>query len=234
MAEAFVDRVAVRDGDRALDVGCGPGALLAALGRRLGAENVAGIDRSEPFVQMAKERVRGAEVRLGAAEALPFGDRSFNVVVSQLVLNFMSDARAGVREMRRVSRRTVASCVWDYSGEMHMLRAFWDAACELDHDAPDEGRVMRWCTPGELEELWTSAGLRDVEVDELVVAASYEDFADYWAPFPTGLAPSGSYCASLAPAGQEALRQAVFRRLGSPEGAFELTARAWLAVGHVG
>jgi SAM-dependent methyltransferase len=192
LAEAFVDRLAVRDADRALDIGCGPGAVLAALARRLGPEKVAGIDRSEPFVEMAKERVRGADVRLGAAETLPFGDRSFDVVVSQLVLNFMSDARAGVREMRRVSRGTVASCVWDYAGEMHMLRIFWDAACELDPEAPDEGRTMRWCTPAELEELWTSTGLRDVEVDELVVAARYEDFADYWAPFPTGLAPSGS------------------------------------------
>ena len=92
---------------------------------------------------------------------------------------------------------------------------------------------MRWCTPGELKEPWTSTGLRAVEVDELVVAASYEDFADYWAPFPTGIAPSGSYSASLAPASQDALRLAVFRRLGSPEGPFELSARAWLAVGHV-
>jgi SAM-dependent methyltransferase len=182
LAEVLVDRAAVRDGDRALDVGCGPGAVLAALARRLGAEKVAGIDRSEPFVEMAKERVRGADVRLGAA---------------------------------------------------HMLRAFWDAASELDPEAPDEGRVMRWCTPGELKEPWTSTGLRDVEVGELVVAASYEDFADYWAPFPTGIAPSGSDCASLAPASQDALRLAVFRRLGSPEGPFELTARAWLAVGHV-
>jgi hypothetical protein len=181
---------------------------------------------------MARKRVPDADIRLGGAEALPFDDRSFDVVLSQLVVNFMRDARAGVREMRRTARRTVASCVWDYAGEMKMLRAYWDAACELDPEAPDE-RNMKWCTPRELEELWTGAGLREVKVDQLVVAASYEDFSDFWAPFPSGIGPAGAYCASLAPPRQDALRQAVFSKLGSPDGPFDLTARAWVAVGQV-
>src|SRR5689334_19925514 len=109
----------------------------------------------------------------------------------------MTDAEAGVTEMRRVARRTVASCVWDYAGEMTMLRAFWDAALELDPQAPDEGRTMRYCTPHELRTLWMDTGLRDVETEALVVHAEYDDFEDYWWPFPTGIAPSGAYCASL-------------------------------------
>jgi SAM-dependent methyltransferase len=233
LAEALVDKAGVRRDDHALDVGCGPGAALEVLARRLGAERVAGIDTSKPFVEMARKRVPDANVQLGAAEALPFGDRSFDVVVSQLVVNFMSDARAGVSEMRRTARRTVASCVWDYAGEMKMLRAFWDAASALDPEAPDEGRVMQWCTPQEMEELWGGAGLRDVEVGELVVQAGYEDFTDLWTPFLAGIGPAGAYCASLEPAGQDALRQEMFRRLGSPDGPFDLTARAWVAVGQV-
>ncbi|HEY8635194.1 MAG TPA: methyltransferase domain-containing protein [Candidatus Dormibacteraeota bacterium] len=232
LAEALVDRAGVRQGDSALDVGCGPGAALETLARRVGAENVAGIDPSKPFVEMAMSRVPGADVRLGAAEALPFDDRSFDVVLSQLVINFMRDARAGVSEMHRTARRTVASCVWDYAGEMTMLRTFWDAARELDPDAPDE-RDMRWCTPEELEELWVGARLHDVNVDQLVVAASYEDFSDFWAPFPSGIGPAGTYCASLAPDRQDVLRLSVFRKLGSPDGPFDLTARAWVAVGQV-
>jgi SAM-dependent methyltransferase len=232
LAAALVERVGLRDGDRALDVGCGPGAALAALADRLGAERVAGVEPSEPFAEMARKGVPSAEVRAGTAEALPFADGSFDVVVSQLVVNFMTDAPRGVGEMRRVACRTVASCVWDYAGEMRMLRVFWDAAHEVDPDAPDEGRMMRWCSPEELEMLWTDAGLREVEVDELVVAARYESFADYWAPFPSGLAPSGAYCASLSPDRQEALRQACFSRLGEPRGPFELTARAWVVLGQ--
>jgi hypothetical protein len=156
------------------------------------------------------------------------------VVLSQLVVNFMTDARRGVQEMARVARRTVASCVWDYRGEMTMLRAFWDAALELDPDAPDEGSTMRWATAAELSQLWAEAGLRSVEVDALVVAARYEGFDDYWAPFPAGIGPTGAYCASLSPPQQEALREGCRRRLGDPSGPFELSARAWVAIGQVG
>jgi SAM-dependent methyltransferase len=234
LARAMIERVGLEDGDRALDVGCGPGALLAALADRLGADHVAGVEPSPPFAEMARQRVPGAEVRGGSAEELSSADRTFDVVLSQLVVNFMTDARRGVQEMTRVARRTVASCVWDYRGEMTMLRAFWDAALELDPDAPDEGRTMRWATPAELEDLWWGASLRSVNVDALVVAAKYDGFDDFWAPFPAGIGPTGASCASLPPSQQAALREACRRRLQNPTGPFELTARAWLAIGQVG
>ena len=173
-------------------------------------------------------------MRVGSAESLPFADGEFDVALSQLVVNFMGDAVRGVSEMARVARRTVASCVWDYAGEMWMLRHFFDAALESDPDAPDEGRTMRYCSPAELEALWRAAGLHDVETDALVVEASYADFDDYWYPFPYGVAPSGAYAASLTPERREELRAAVFRRLGEPAGPFTLTARAWFVRGTTG
>jgi hypothetical protein len=72
-----------------------------------------------------------------------------------------------------------------------------------------------------------------VETTALLVEARYVDFDDYWAPFPTGLGPSGAYCASLDEDHRAALRTACFRRLGSPRGAFELSARAWFVRGAV-
>jgi SAM-dependent methyltransferase len=233
LSTAHADAAGLGAGDRALDVGCGPGVLLAELARRLGTDHVAGADPSEPFVEAARRAVPGADVRVASAERLPFDSGAFDLVLSQLVVNFMSDAEAGVAEMARVARRAVTSCVWDYAGEMTMLRAFWDAARELDPDAPDEGETMRFGTPDELRELWTRAGLHDVETQALVVSAAYDDFEDYWAPFTTGLAPTGAYCVSLEPPQQAALRDACFRRLGSPAGAFMLTARAWLVRGGV-
>jgi hypothetical protein len=114
-----------------------------------------------------------------------------------------------------------------------MLRAFWDAALELDPEAPDEGAVMRFCTPAELAALWSGAKLRDVVTGELVVHGDYVDFDDYWSPFPAGIAPSGAYCVSLEPDRQEALRESCFRRLGSPKGPFRLSARAWFVRGEI-
>jgi ubiquinone/menaquinone biosynthesis C-methylase UbiE len=225
----------VKAGERALDVGCGPGVLTRILADVLGAENVAAVDPSEPFVAACRTRVPGADVRVASSESLPFEGAVFDVVLSQLVVNFLDDPQAGLREMRRVTRPggRVSAAVWDYANGMTMLRAFWDAALELDPDAPDEGRTMRFCRRGELAELFQRGGLAEVESGELAATAEYEDFDDYWAPFPTGLAPSGAYCASLGPDEQAVLREACFRRLGSPAGPFRLTARAWYAVGFV-
>jgi SAM-dependent methyltransferase len=233
LCAAHADAANVGAGETALDVGCGPGVLLIELARRLGPKRVAGVDPSAPFVEAARAMVPDADVRLAAAEELPFADGSFDVVLSQLVVNCMSDAETGVAEMRRVARRGVTSCVWDYAGEMTMLRAFWDAALELDPAAPDEGRTMRHSSPEELAALWAAAGLHDVETRALVVEAAYDDFDDYWCPFPVGIAPSGAYCASLDEDARAALREACFRRLGSPTGPFTLSARAWFVQGTV-
>jgi SAM-dependent methyltransferase len=233
LSVAHADGARLRAGDRALDVGCGPGVLLAELAHRLGADRVAGVDPSRPFAQAARAAVPRADVRPVSAEQLPFEDEAFDVALSQLVVNFMQDAEAGVAEMRRIARRTVTSCVWDYAGEMTMLRAFWDAALELDPGAPDEGRTMRYCTPAELTALWEGAGLKEVETEALVIEGRYADFDDYWSPFPSGIAPSGAYCASLDDDARAALREACFRRLGWPRGPFSLTARAWFVRGAV-
>jgi SAM-dependent methyltransferase len=180
----------------------------------------------------------GVDVVEAGAEALPFADGAFDAALSQLVVNFMRDGEAGVREMARVTRPggIVASCVWDYSGEMTLLRAFWDAAREIDPErgaAADEGVVMRWCAEGELAELWRAAGLGSVRFGSLVASAKYADFEDLWSPLPTGVGPAGAFCKSLEDDDRAALRDAFRRRLGVGDGPFELTASAWSVVGRV-
>ncbi|HET6449055.1 MAG TPA: class I SAM-dependent methyltransferase [Conexibacter sp.] len=238
LAEELVAFAGVAPGMRALDVGCGPGALTAALAQRLGAAAVCGVDPSQPFAQACRARVLGADVVVAAAEQLPFADDAFDAVLSQLAVNFMDDALVGVRELVRVARPggTVAACVWDYAGEMTLLRAFWDAAREVEPErgaAADEGVTMRWCAEGELAELWRAAGLCDVRSGALVVRARYADFEDLWGPFPSGLAPSGVFCASLDEPRRAALHAALRRRLAVGDGPFELTARAWAVAGVV-
>jgi SAM-dependent methyltransferase len=238
LASALMDFAAIEPGMRALDVGCGPGALTAALADRLGEERVSAADPSEPFVEACRRRVPGAEVVLAPAEELPFADRAFDAVLSQLVVNFMRDAKVGVRGMARAAGPggVVASCVWDYAGEMTLLRGFWDAALEVDPEraaAADEAVVMRWCGEGELAELWREVGLHDVRFGALNVSAAYTDFEDLWSPFPTGIAPSGAFCASLDDDQRAALHDAYRQRLGVDDGPFELTARAWAVAGRV-
>ncbi len=215
-----------------------PARSSAALADVLGAENVAGVDTSEPFVEATRARVPEARIVVGPAESLPFADGEFDATLSQLVVNFLSDPEQGLREMSRVTRPggVVAGCVWDYGGEMTMLRTFWDAAIALDPERAAglmESHTMRFSHPDELAELWRVSGLGDVDVSPLVVEASYDDFEDLWAPFPTGVGPAGAYTASLEAEGQAQLREEYARRLGEPEGPFTLSARAWCAVGRV-
>ena len=225
----------VEAGQRVLDVGCGTGLLTAELATVVGDGNVCAIDPSEPFVQATRARVPGSAVEVGGAEDIPFSDGAFDVALAQLVVNFMADAGAGVREMRRVVRPggTVAACVWDYRGEMTLLRTFWDAARATDRGsgALDEGVRMGYSDPESLSALWADQQLRSVVTTELRPSVRYTDFDELWNPFLAGVAPTGVYVATLDDAGQDALRDEFFRRLGSPTGSFELSARAWAVVG---
>ena len=236
MAQALVNFAGVQPSMRALDVGCGPGALTAVLAERLGAPNVRAVDPSEPFVEACRARVSQVEVAVASAEALPFADDEFDAVLSQLVVNFMDDAETGVGEMARVTRPggIVASCVWDYAGEMTLLRGFWDAAREVDPEraaAVDEALVMKWSREGELAELWRSTGLEDVRFGSLVVSAEYGDFEDLWWPLPTGVGPAGAFTKALDEDRRQALRAALRRRLDVGDEPFELSARAWAVTG---
>jgi SAM-dependent methyltransferase len=237
LARGLVAAAGVQQGQRALDVGSGPGTLTRVLAERLGPDNVSAVDPSEPFVEAVRERLPGVDIRLGSAEELPFADDEFDAALSQLVVNFMADPETGVDEMRRVVRPggAVAASVWDYPGEMTLLRAFWEAAAALEPErveGRDERAVMPFDEEGELVDLWRRVGLSDVEGGEIVAYGEYESFEDLWAPLEAGVGPAGAYVTSLAPDGRAALADELRRRLGAPEGSFRLGGRAWYAVGR--
>jgi SAM-dependent methyltransferase len=235
LAPRFAEFAGMSPGMRVVDVGCGPGALTERLVAVAGAENVAAADPSEPFVAAASERAPGADVRRAAAEELPWEDDGFEAALSQLVVNFMRDADAGVTEMTRVVRPggVVAACTWSYGEDMEMLRGFWDAARKLDRDAPDEGSTMKYRSAEELDELWRRVGLGDVETGHLHVETTYSGFDELWEPFTYGVGPAGAYLAKLDPEQQQALRANLFSGLGEPSAGFTLGATACAVRGTV-
>jgi SAM-dependent methyltransferase len=238
LARALVDAAGVRPAQTALDVGCGPGALATELVRRLGSAQVAAVEPSAVFAEACRRRLPGVQVEVADAEALPFDDAEFDHALAQLVLNFMTDPPAGVREMQRVTRPggTVAAAVWDYAGEMTLLRRFWDAAGALDASArgSDEGSSMPFCTPDALRELWSTVGFTRVTVSPAMVTAGYDGFEDLWRPLELGVGPSGAYAAALSPDRRLELKAELRRRLGVGDQPFRLTARAWIVTGHTG
>jgi SAM-dependent methyltransferase len=216
----------VRPGRRVLDVGCGPGALTAELVARLGADAVTAVDPSGSFVTAARARHPGVDVRQASAEVLPFPDATFDVALAQLVVHFMADPVAGLREMARVTRRggVVAACVWDFGGGRGPLGPFWEAARETDPNVVDESDLAG-TRQGHLTQLFEVAGLTDV--DEAVLSANreYSSFDDWWEPFTRGVGPGGAYVAGLVPDRQAELRERCRSML--PVGRILLTAHAW-------
>ena len=230
LAPRFAEFGGVRSGHRALDVGCGPGALTEELVARVGPDAVAAVDPSEPFVAAARARYPGVDVREAAAEALPFPDQSFDVALAQLVVHFMTDPLAGLTEMRRVARSggVVAACVWDHAGGNGPLGLFWQAARELDPAVHDESRLAG-AREGHLAELFATAGLRDIRSAILVADRGHETFDEWWEPFTQGVGPAGVYVAKLDPERQAGLRERCRALL--PEAPFVVIARAWAARG---
>src|SRR4051812_7815109 len=235
LAVALADAAGVAPGMRALDVGCGPGGLTRELVARLGAGQVAAIDPAEQFAAACRERNPGADVRVGAAEALPFGDGAFDAALASLVVGFMRDAAAGAREMARVTRAggVVAECMWDVpGGGMTMLSTFWRAVRAIEPRA--EGEQARvGVRDGEIAALLDDAGLEDVRSGTLATSAQYADFDDFWEPFTFAVGPAGSYLRTLDGERQDAVRRECFALLAQPAGRFELEARAWYARGTV-
>jgi len=231
LAVQFADLAQVRAGQRALDVGCGPGALTAELVRRLGNEAVSAIDPSAPFVQAVRSRLPGVDVWSGPAEHLPFADDTFDVTLAQLVVHFMADPVSGLSEMARVTRPggVVAASVWDSAGVGGPLDTFWRAVRDLDRDALDESQLSG-AREGDLAELFAAAGLKDLEHTSLTVTVAFPSFTDWWEPFTFGVGPAGAHVARLDQVQRDLLRSRCEQLL--PPAPFEIAASAWCVLAH--
>jgi SAM-dependent methyltransferase len=217
-----------------LDVGSGTGALSQVVCEIGLPREVVAIDQSEDYLAYARERVDSPRVRfrVGDAQALPFPSPAFDVAVSGLVLNFVPAQARAVAEMRRAVRSggTVAIYVWDYAGQMQLIRHFWDAAGALDPAARDldEGRRFPICQPEPLAVLFQQVGLQEVETRPIDVPTVFRDFDDYWTPFLGGQGPAPAYCVSLPEERRAALREHIRAGLPiRPDGTIHLRARAW-------
>jgi SAM-dependent methyltransferase len=225
LGAAFADFAGVHEGQRVLDVGCGPGPLTAHLVARVGADHVSAIDPSQSFVQASRLRFPDADVRQGSAEKLPFAADGFDAALAQLVVHFMTDPTAGLREMARVVKPggVVAACVWDLVDGRGPFADFWAAAADLDPEVGDD--VRPGGREGQLQELFAAAGMTDVEPTALVVRRQFATFDDWWEPYTYGIGPVGAFVAGLDDATRESVRRRCAERF--PIEPIEISATAW-------
>jgi SAM-dependent methyltransferase len=234
VARDFLDWLAVPRDARWLDVGCGTGAVTSGILSRAFPASVLGVDPSPQFVEHARATIHDgrATFQIGDAQTLPAAPKTFDAVVSGLVLNFVPDTGRAVGEMRRVARRgaVIGVYVWDYAGKMELMRYFWDAAGDLDPVAreQDEGRRFPLCRPEALTATFQRAGLDAIETRAIDAPTVFRDFDDYWTPFLGGQAPAPGYCMSLSEERRAVLRDTIRGRLPfAVDGTIPLVARAW-------
>lgn len=239
VAREFVPWLGVAEGAAWLDVGSGTGALTETILGLTAPREVVGVDQSAAFVGHARERVADPRARFatGDATALPVASGAFEAAVSGLVLNFVPEPARMAAEMARAvrPRGIVGLYVWDYAGEMQMMRRFWDAAAELDPAARehDEGvRSGALCRPAALAALFGDAGLDGIETRAIDAPTRFADFDDFWEPFLVAQAPAPRYAMSLPEGNRAALRESIRERLPTADdGSVSLIARAWAVRG---
>lgn len=232
LAPQLAELARVRSGQRVLDVGCGPGALTGELVRRVGAGAVAAVDPSELFVAAAAERHPSVDVRRAPAERLPFADDVFDAALAQLIVHFMADPVAGLREMARVTRPggVIAACVWDHAGGRTPLGVFWRAALSLDPEARDESDLAG-AREGHLAELFAAAGLVSVEETTVTASVDFATFEEWWEPLTFGVGPAGAHLQGLTGPERDELRARCRELLPAPP--FTVDTTAWAARGLV-
>ncbi|MHA6688613.1 class I SAM-dependent methyltransferase [Mesorhizobium sp. A556] len=240
VAPVFIRWIDAAPGVRWIDIGCGTGVLTSTILGTCEPSEVLGIDSSDLFLRSAAAIASNPRVsfKQADAQAITEPDDSFDMAVSGLVLNFLPDKNAAIREMARTVRPggTVALYVWDYAGHMQVMRTFFDVATALDPKAAeyDDGVKAPICRPKPLMEILTRFGLHDVEVRAIDIPAAFDSFDDYWAPFLGGTGSAPKYCTSLDDMARDRLKQEVQRRLPTgPDGEILLAVRAWAAKGRV-
>jgi SAM-dependent methyltransferase len=239
MAQAFIAWFAASPAGRWLDVGCGTGALTAAVLDEANPIAVVGIDPSAEFLGTAQTLVADPRARfeVGNASALPVASGGFDAVVAGLVLNHVPDPTPAVTEMVRAARTggAVGGYVWDYSGEMQLMRYFWEAVAATDADAASHDPRAHYhiCQTDPLAALFRAAGLENVEVDAIDLPMRFRDLDDFWLPHTmTGPAAAQRYASALDDKWKAALREQLQVMLPiAADGTIDLIGRAWAVRG---
>lgn len=239
VAHPFIHWLAVPTERAWLDVGAGTGVLTQVILNEAAPSKVVGVDLSPEYLGVARQRVTDDRVKfiLEDAAAIAFDAPEFDTAVTGLVLNFVPSPEAVINAMKQAVRENgvIAAYVWDYGGQMEMLRHFWDAATTVDPSAAemDSGRRFTICKPDNLRALFESVNLSDVDVIPIDFETRFHDFDDYWQPILGAQGSLLEYLRGLDDETLKAIRDQLLTQLPiTADGEILLKARAWAVKGR--
>ena len=132
VAKAMADHYGIKPGDKILDVGCGKGFLIYDFTQVVPGVEVTGIDISEYAIENVVDGVKD-RVQVGKADALPFADKSFDLVISINTLHnlYSYELDKALREIERVGKKNKYICVESYRNEEEKTNLlYWQVTCE--------------------------------------------------------------------------------------------------------
>jgi SAM-dependent methyltransferase len=213
-----------------LDVGCGTGVFTELIVDIASPAAVSAVDPTRVQIEHARGQPVGQRVdfQIADAQALPFPDKAFDIVVAALVLNFIPDRPKALAEMRRVGRAggIVAAYVWDFAGERSpgsLLRTGLQAIGIELADLPgaaDSGLDS-------LRSHFERAGFDQIATKAIDVTMSFANFGELWCAQTLNFGPRGKIVAALSEAERAGLTEKVRAKLPTgPDGSVDYSARA--------
>ena len=226
----FLDWLAPPKRARWLDVGCGTGVFTKLVMDTCSPAAVTAVDPAPAQIEHARTLPVGqqAQFRVADAQDLPFPDDTFDVVGSALVINFIPDRPAAIKEMSRVARPggMVAGYVWDFANERSTSTPLREGLRQIGVDPPPTAGAAD-STLEALESLFARAGLTDIATRAIDVTSSFPHFDDFWRAQTPGFNPIVKVIASLPEAERAKLREIVRAGLpAGPDGSISYSARA--------
>ena len=173
--EAAIARVGLSPEQSVLDIGCGVGAFLRVVSRRGALAH--GLDASQALIELARERLPGADLRVGEMEALPYEDDRFDLVTGFNSFFFADDIVGAVREAGRVAKpgAPVVIQVWG-PHERNDLEAMKEIARPFFPPRPaDSPPEPDYSATGVLEDIATKAGLAPQEAFDVTWSFEFPD-----------------------------------------------------------
>ena len=243
VTDSLLDGVALRPGDRVLELGAGAGGLGLAAAERLGADGrVAISDVAPAMVEAADGRARergrtNVETKVLDIERIDEPDASYDVVLCRDGLQFAADPARGAREMTRVLRPggRLAVATWASKQENPWLGVLMDAfAEETGRQVPPPGMPGPFALddPERLQRIFNEAGLT-VAVEPHPAPMRVPSFEDWWERTVALAGPVAGLLRKLPQETVEAVRDRA--REGTQryatEGGIELPGVALLATG---
>lgn len=165
--EQVLQQLAPKAGERALDIGCGPGLTSAALGQSVGASGlVTAVDMAEPMLNLARQRCAAMpQVQFQNLDVthLPMADDSFDIALATQVYEYVPDVLGALKELARVLRP---------GGRVLLVDTDWESAVWASRDDARMRQVLEvwnqhipWPQlPRSLVQTMNQAGFQQVQV----------------------------------------------------------------------